>query len=119
MLESGHRNGRAHQTRYRSSRLSARVVLSERGVTMRYFPQRARKTLDLASLLQICPQCLGDLVSRSDFAGDYYCCLQCNVRTVASSRIGRLPELPPDYALAPGPDALHGAEAYTREMLTG
>ena len=86
---------------------------------MRYFPQRARKTLDLASLLKICPQCLGDLVSRSDFAGDYFCCLQCNVRTVPARRLGRLPELPPDYALVPGTDALHGAEAYAREMLTG
>ena len=86
---------------------------------MRYFPQRARKTLDLASLLKICPQCLGDLVSRSDFAGDYYCCLQCNVRTVPSSRIGRLPDLPAEHMVMPGKDSLHGAEAYTREVLTG
>jgi len=60
---------------------------------VRYFPQRARKNLDLASLLKICPQCLGDLVARSDFAGDYYLCLQCNVRTEPRSRIGRLPDL--------------------------
>lgn len=60
---------------------------------MRYLPQRARKTLDLATLLKVCPQCLGDLVARSDFSGDYYLCLQCNLRTEPMSRIGRLPDL--------------------------
>lgn len=86
---------------------------------MRNFPQRARKNLDLASLLKICPQCLGDLVARSDFAGDYYCCLQCNVRTEPRTRIGRLPDLPLDQTFLPGIDSLHGAETYTREILTG
>ncbi len=60
---------------------------------MGYLPQRARKTLDLATLLKVCPQCLGDLVARSDFSGDYYLCLQCNLRTEPTSRLGRLPEL--------------------------
>lgn len=60
---------------------------------MRYLPQRARKTLDLATLLKVCPQCLGDLVARSDFSGDYYLCLQCNLRTEPMSRIGRLADL--------------------------
>jgi hypothetical protein len=59
---------------------------------VRYLPQRARKTLDLATLLKVCPQCLGDLVARSDFSGDYYLCLQCNLRTEPMSRIGRLPD---------------------------
>jgi acetyl-CoA carboxylase beta subunit len=59
---------------------------------MTYFPQRARRRLDLASLFKVCPQCLGDLVFRSDFSGDYYCCLQCNVRTEPRNRIGRIAE---------------------------
>jgi hypothetical protein len=79
------------------------------------FPQRARKKLDLASLLKICPQCLGDLVFRADFSGDYYCCLQCNVRTEPRNRIGRLPALPtsPDLAqvIASGSDRLPAADA--------
>lgn len=87
---------------------------------MRYLPQRARKTLDLASLLKICPQCLGDLVSRSDFAGDYYCCLQCNVRTGPRSRIGRLPDLA--YGAAGplvmfGDDSFPGAGSVRREVV--
>ncbi len=57
---------------------------------MRYFPPRARRSPDLATLLRVCPQCLGDLVFRSDFSGDYYRCLQCNTRTEPRSRIGRL-----------------------------
>lgn len=61
---------------------------------MRYFPQRARRRLDLASLFKVCPQCLGDLVFRSDFTGDYYCCLQCKVRTEPRNRIGRIAETP-------------------------
>ena len=76
---------------------------------MRYFPQRARKKLDLALLLKVCPQCLGDLVFRSDFAGDYYRCLQCNEQTEPLNRIGRLPELAPEatrpHRLASGPAA--------------
>ena len=50
---------------------------------MGYFPQRPRKKLDLALLLKVCPHCLGDLVIRSDFSGEYYRCLQCNERTEA------------------------------------
>ena len=90
---------------------------------MRDFPQRARKKLDLASLLKICPQCLGDLVARSDFAGDYYCCLQCNVRTEPRNRIGRLPDLPLgtpmlEHMIVPRPDSFP-ADSLTREILTG
>ena len=29
---------------------------------MRYFPQRARRKLDISLLLKVCPDCLGDLV---------------------------------------------------------
>ena len=82
---------------------------------MRDFPQRARKKLDLASLLKVCPQCLGDLVFRTDVSGDYYCCLQCNVRTEPRNRIGRLPALPtgPDLAhvIAAGTESLPAADA--------
>ncbi len=60
---------------------------------MRYAPQRAGRKPDLASVLKVCPQCLGDLVARSDFSGDYYCCLLCDIRTAPKSRIGRLAEL--------------------------
>lgn len=88
---------------------------------MRDFPQRARKKLDLASLLKVCPQCLGDLVFRSDFAGDYYCCLQCNVRTEPRNRIGRLPALPggPDLAqvIAAGSEPLPAADAPISQAL--
>ncbi len=65
---------------------------------MRYVPQRARRSLDLATLLKVCPQCLGDLVFRSDFSGDYYRCLQCNARTEPTNRIGRLADLPGERA---------------------
>jgi hypothetical protein len=61
---------------------------------MRYFPGRARKKLDISLLLKVCPECLGDLVFRSDFSGDYYRCLQCNQRMEPRNRIGRLPSLP-------------------------
>lgn len=90
---------------------------------MRDLPQRARRILDLASILRVCPQCLGDLVERSDFAGDYYCCLQCNVRTEPRSRIGRLADLPtgpqPQPALALADDAFDDAATIAREVLMG
>jgi hypothetical protein len=60
---------------------------------MRYFPQRARRKMDIALLLKVCPTCLGDLVFHADFSGDYYRCLQCNERTEPRSNIGRLPAL--------------------------
>lgn len=79
------------------------------------FPQRARRTLDLASLLKVCPQCLGDLEFRADLLGDYYRCLQCNARMEPRSRIGRLPSLPkaPDLTqiMAAGGEALAGPDA--------
>ena len=85
---------------------------------MRYFPQRARKTLDLATLLKVCPQCLGDLVFRSDFSGEYYHCLQCNVRTEPRTRIGRLPDLPAPHSAGPrlAQDPLPGAEDPPQEV---
>jgi hypothetical protein len=57
---------------------------------MRYFPGRARKNLDIAALLRVCPQCLGDLEFHTDFSGQYFRCLQCNERTEPRSSIGRL-----------------------------
>jgi hypothetical protein len=67
---------------------------------------------------------LGDLVDRSDFGGDYYCCLQCNVRTEPRNRIGRLPDLPLgtpqiEHMIVPGFDAFPGADPVAREILTG
>lgn len=61
---------------------------------MSYLNQSPRKVLDLASLLHICPLCLGDLVERSDFAGEYFLCLQCGSRNEPRNRIGRLREVP-------------------------
>jgi hypothetical protein len=88
---------------------------------VRDFPQRARKKLDLASLFKVCPQCLGDLVYRADFSGDYYLCLQCNVRTEPRSRIGRLPTLPtaPDLAqmIAAGSEPLPASDAAVSKVL--
>ena len=80
---------------------------------MSYFPQRTRKKLDLALLLKVCPQCLGDLVFRSDFSGEYYRCLQCNARTEPSSRIGRLADLP--AAAAFHGDSFAGTESASSE----
>jgi acetyl-CoA carboxylase beta subunit len=84
---------------------------------MRYLPQRARKHLNLAALLKVCPECLGDLVFSSDFSGDYYRCLQCNSRTDTSSRIGRLPDL--SKARRVIEDAFPGTETASRKMLMG
>lgn len=85
---------------------------------MRYLPQRARKTLDLATLLKVCPQCLGDLVERSDFSGDYYYCLQCSLPTGPRSRIGRLPEIQAaDTTFAE--DSFSGRGTVRREVLMG
>ena len=60
---------------------------------MRYFPQRARRKLDISLLLKVCPDCLGDLVFHSDFGGEYYRCLQCNSRTEPRSFVSRLADL--------------------------
>lgn len=61
---------------------------------VRYYPQRARRKLDISLLLKVCPDCLGDLVFHSDFSGEYYRCLQCNSRTEPRSKLGRLPDIP-------------------------
>jgi hypothetical protein len=53
---------------------------------MRYFPQRARQKQHISLLLKVCPDCLGDLVHRSDYSGDYYLCMQCNERVDAWSK---------------------------------
>jgi ribosomal protein L37AE/L43A len=47
---------------------------------LRYFPRRAPRKVDISLLLRVCPNCLGDLVHRTDLSGDYYRCLQCNAR---------------------------------------
>ncbi len=60
---------------------------------MRYYPQRARRKMDIALLLKVCPDCLGDLVFESDFSGERYRCLQCNSRTVPRDKVGRLPDM--------------------------
>lgn len=60
---------------------------------MRYYPQRARRKLDIALLLKVCPDCLGDLVFESDFSGEHYRCLQCNSRTEPRNKLGRLPDM--------------------------
>jgi hypothetical protein len=65
---------------------------------MRYFPQRARRKLDIALLLKVCPTCLGDLAFHADFSGEYYRCLQCSERTEPRSEIGRLADLSPAKA---------------------
>lgn len=65
---------------------------------MSYLNETPRKVLDLASLLHICPLCLGDLVDRSDFAGEYHLCLQCGTRNQPPSRIGRLRDVSADFA---------------------
>lgn len=57
---------------------------------MRYFPRRAPRKMDISLLLKVCPNCLGDLVHRSDFTGDYYRCLQCNGRTVMGAQTDHL-----------------------------
>ena len=57
---------------------------------MRYFPRRAPRKMDISLLLKVCPNCLGDLVHRSDFTGDYYRCLQCNGRTLMGAQTDRL-----------------------------
>jgi hypothetical protein len=60
---------------------------------MRYFPGRARKNVDIASLLRVCPQCLGDLEHRADVSGEYFRCIQCNARTEPRESVRRLPRL--------------------------
>ena len=80
---------------------------------------RARKKLDLATLLKICPQCLGDLVFRSDFGGEHYRCLQCNLQTEPMNRIGRLQDLPLEIEpVAAADDSFAGADL-PREVLSG
>jgi hypothetical protein len=46
--------------------------------------------MDISIILKVCPNCLGDLVFRSDFTGDYYSCLQCNEQTAPQVRLSRL-----------------------------
>jgi hypothetical protein len=46
--------------------------------------------MDISIILKVCPNCLGDLVFRSDFTGDYYSCLQCNERADLTPRRGML-----------------------------
>lgn len=82
------------------------------------FYGRSRKKLDLATLLKICPQCLGDLVFRSDFGGEYYRCLQCNLQTEPMNRIGRLQELPLEIEpVAAVADSFAGADEVSHQVL--
>lgn len=62
---------------------------------MRYYPQRARRKLDISLLLKVCPDCLGDLVLESNVSGEYYRCLQCNSRTEPRNKTGDLPDISP------------------------
>ena len=73
-------------------RIEEQVQKKEKAV--RYYPQRARRKLDISLLLKVCPDCLGDLVFESDFSGEFYRCLQCKNRTEPRNRVGRLPTLP-------------------------
>lgn len=57
---------------------------------MRYFPRWAPRKMDISLSLKVCPNCLGDLVRRSDFTGDYYRCLQCNGRAVMGAQTDHL-----------------------------
>jgi hypothetical protein len=57
---------------------------------LRYFPWRASRKLDISLLLKVCPNCLGDLVFRSDSSGDYYRCEQCNARAVQGLHADRV-----------------------------
>lgn len=57
---------------------------------MRYFPRRASRKMDISLLLKVCPNCLGDLVHRSDLSGDYFHCLQCNGRATFGMHADRL-----------------------------
>jgi len=87
---------------------------------LRYFPQRPRKD-DLTTALQVCPLCLGDLVMRSEFSGDYYCCLVCHIRTRPIDRARILPDLPDPirpHIAAVEPERPTHADA-TRRVLTG
>ena len=63
---------------------------------MRYFPKRARQKQDISLLLRVCPNCLGDLVTRLNVSGVYYLCMQCN-ETV---RPGRKQSVAPAAQLA-------------------
>ncbi len=75
---------------------------------MGYFPRRAPRKMDLSISLKVCPNCLGDLVFRSDFTGDYYSCLQCNERADLHRRHGRITgvRMPPPPARNAGPALL-------------
>jgi|FLYL01.1.fsa_nt_gi hypothetical protein len=48
-------------------------------------PKRPGRHIDLASALRVCPECLGDLVPRSDAAGSYLVCTHCHLRTGVTS----------------------------------
>lgn len=63
---------------------------------MRYFPKRARKKQDISFLLKVCPNCLGDLVTRLNITGVYYLCIQCNEAVHPMEKRAALP--PPKLA---------------------
>jgi hypothetical protein len=59
---------------------------------MRYFPKRARKKQNISLLLKVCPNCLGDLVTRLNVSGVYYLCIQCNEVVKPARKPVALPE---------------------------
>ena len=59
---------------------------------MHTFEPRGRR-LDLASLLKVCPTCLGDLVTRSDWSGQYLFCNQCHLRAGMRSNLRQFPKV--------------------------
>ncbi|HVP05672.1 MAG TPA: hypothetical protein VMT90_08360 [Dehalococcoidia bacterium] len=67
---------------------------------MRYFPKRARTKQDIALLLKVCPNCLGDLVTRLDVSGVYYLCMQCSEAVHPQQKRPALPA--PRVAVQPG-----------------
>jgi hypothetical protein len=60
---------------------------------MRYAPDRAGG-FDLAASLKACPVCLGDLVPRTEAAGSYFVCIQCQIRIEGLGSPGRV-SVPP------------------------
>ena len=77
---------------------------------MRYAPDRAGSHLDVAASLKACPICLGDLVLRNEAAGNFYVCLQCQIRIEWRSGLNRAPAWPHIPALdtpSPAVGAVH------------
>jgi hypothetical protein len=61
---------------------------------VRFGTQRPAGKADLSTVLKVCPNCLGDLQSRVDITGRFFCCVQCQIRTDEAGRFGRFPDVP-------------------------